>query len=76
MNEPLKKAVLIPCFNEELTIGKVIDDFRRELPETDIYVFNNNSTDSEIRHVLITGSRLAWNNSSIDSEILYLRVLD
>ena len=45
MNEPLKKAVLIPCFNEELTIGKVIDDFRRELPETDIYVFNNNSTD-------------------------------
>ena len=45
MNEPLKKAVLIPCFNEELTIGKVIGDFRRELPEADIYVFNNNSTD-------------------------------
>ena len=45
MTEPFKKAVLIPCFNEELTIGKVIDDFRRELPEADIYVFNNNSTD-------------------------------
>ena len=45
MTEPFKKAVLIPCFNEELTIGKVIDDFRRELPDADIYVFNNNSTD-------------------------------
>ena len=47
MTEPIKKAVLIPCFNEELTIGKVIDDFRRELPEADIYVFNNNSTDGQ-----------------------------
>ena len=38
-------AVLIPCYNEEITIGKVIDDFRRELPESDIYVYDNNSTD-------------------------------
>ncbi|MCP4751763.1 MAG: glycosyltransferase [Proteobacteria bacterium] len=41
----LKLAVLIPCYNEEVTIGKVIDDFRRELPESAIYVFDNNSTD-------------------------------
>lgn len=41
----LKIAVLIPCYNEEITIGKVIDDFRRELPTADIYVFDNNSTD-------------------------------
>lgn len=40
-----KIAVLIPCYNEEITIGKVIDDFRKELPEADIYVFDNNSTD-------------------------------
>lgn len=40
-----KIAVLIPCYNEEITIGKVIDDFRRELPLSDIYVFDNNSTD-------------------------------
>src|SRR5262249_26664460 len=39
-------AVIIPCYNEEITIGKVIDDLRRELPEADIYVFDNCSTDS------------------------------
>ncbi|RKY07504.1 MAG: glycosyl transferase [Planctomycetota bacterium] len=39
-------AVLIPCHNEELTIGKVIDDFRSQLPQADIYVFNNCSTDA------------------------------
>ena len=38
-------AVLIPCYNEVLTIGKVVDDFRRELPEADIYVYDNNSKD-------------------------------
>ena len=38
-------AVLIPCFNEEQTIGKVVTDFRRALPEADIYVYDNNSTD-------------------------------
>ncbi|WP_100487521.1 glycosyltransferase family 2 protein [Sporolactobacillus pectinivorans] len=41
----MKVAVLIPCYNEELTIGKVIDDFKHELPESDIYVYDNNSTD-------------------------------
>lgn len=38
-------AVLIPCFNEEATVGKVIDDFRAALPSADIYVFDNASTD-------------------------------
>lgn len=40
-----KIAVLIPCFNESKTIGKVITDFRRFLPEAVIYVYDNNSTD-------------------------------
>lgn len=40
-----KIAVLIPCYNEEVTVGKVIDDFRAELPDADIYVYDNNSTD-------------------------------
>lgn len=40
-----KIAVLIPCYNEETTIEKVIKDFRKELPEADIYVYNNNSKD-------------------------------
>ena len=40
-----KIAVLIPCYNEELTVEKVIKDFRRELPEAEIYVYDNNSKD-------------------------------
>lgn len=39
-------AVLIPCYNEEKTIEKVVSDFKRELPEAVIYVYNNNSTDN------------------------------
>ena len=38
-------AVLIPCYNEALTIGKVVDDFRSALPEAAIYVYDNNSSD-------------------------------
>ncbi|WP_374719575.1 DPM/DPG synthase family glycosyltransferase [Parageobacillus toebii] len=41
----MKIAVLIPCYNEEKTIGKVVSDFKRELPEADIYVYDNNSSD-------------------------------
>ncbi|MCI8760718.1 MAG: glycosyltransferase [Clostridia bacterium] len=41
-----KIAVLIPCYNEELTIEKVIKDFKRELPHADIYVYDNNSKDA------------------------------
>ena len=40
-----KVAVLIPCYNEELTIGKVVKDFKTHLPEAVIYVYDNNSTD-------------------------------
>lgn len=40
-----KIAVLIPCFNESKTIGKVVSDWKRELPEAAIYVYDNNSTD-------------------------------
>ena len=39
-------AVLIPCFNEEPTIAKVVADFRKALPEAVIYVYDNNSTDN------------------------------
>lgn len=38
-------AVLVPCFNEELTIAKVIGDFKAALPKAVIYVFDNNSSD-------------------------------
>ena len=40
-----RTAVLIPCYNEELTIADVVDRFRAELPNAEIYVFDNNSSD-------------------------------
>lgn len=40
-----KIAILIPCYNEEKTIGKVIDDFKNALPQATIYVYDNNSND-------------------------------
>ncbi len=40
-----KIAVLIPCYNEEKTIEKVVKDFKNVLPEATIYVYNNNSSD-------------------------------
>lgn len=40
-----KIAVLIPCYNEEKTIEKVVKDFKNALPEADIYVYDNNSKD-------------------------------
>ena len=41
----MKIAVLIPCYNESKTIAKVVQDFRTALPEADVYVYDNNSTD-------------------------------
>ena len=40
-----KIAVLIPCYNESLTVEKVVKDYQQALPEADIYVYDNNSTD-------------------------------
>lgn len=39
-------AVLVPCYNEAATVGRVVSDFARELPGARIYVFDNNSTDA------------------------------
>jgi glycosyltransferase involved in cell wall biosynthesis len=38
-------AVLIPCHNEQATVGKVVDDFRAALPDARVYVFDNCCTD-------------------------------
>jgi glycosyltransferase involved in cell wall biosynthesis len=46
--DSLAIAVLIPCYNEALTIGKVITDFHRVLPEATIYVYDNNSQDNTV----------------------------
>lgn len=44
-----KVAVLVPCYNEEKTIEKVVKDFKKELPEADIFVYDNNSTDKSAK---------------------------
>ncbi|MCD7836400.1 MAG: glycosyltransferase family 2 protein [Lachnospiraceae bacterium] len=44
-----KIAVLIPCYNEAQTIGKVVSDVRKALPEAAIYVYDNNSSDDTVR---------------------------
>lgn len=41
----MKTVILIPCYNEEKTIAKVIRDFQKEMPHAEIYVYDNNSTD-------------------------------
>ena len=45
--EQKRIAVLIPCYNESQTIEKVVRDYKNALPEADIYVYDNNSTDSK-----------------------------
>jgi glycosyltransferase involved in cell wall biosynthesis len=52
----LKIAVLIPCYNEELTIRKVISDFKNILPEAEIYVYDNNSKDKTAQFAQESGS--------------------
>lgn len=51
-----KIAVLIPCFNESQTIKKVISDWKRELPEAVIYVYDNNSSDQTAEYAKEAGA--------------------
>ncbi len=55
-NTEPKIAVLIPCYQEEKTIGKVVRDFQRALPAADIYVFDNNCTDRTAAEALAAGA--------------------
>lgn len=58
MIENPKIAVLLPCYNEELTIAKVVADFRRELPEADIWVYDNNSKDRSVELATEAGAKI------------------
>ena len=51
-------AILIPCHNEELTVAEVAAGFRAELPEAQIYVFDNNSTDRTIERAQAAGAAI------------------
>ena len=52
----MRVAVLLPCFNEEPTIGKVVRDFRAALPEAAIYVYDNNSMDGTAQVAAAAGA--------------------
>src|SRR5215475_5691886 len=51
-------AVLVPCFNEEATISKVVADFRAALPEAAIYVYDNNSADRTVDIARAAGAQV------------------
>jgi glycosyltransferase involved in cell wall biosynthesis len=51
-------AVLIPCYNEAASIGKVVRDFREALPSAVIYVYDNNSTDETKARAIEAGARI------------------
>jgi glycosyltransferase involved in cell wall biosynthesis len=55
---PPRIAVLIPCYNEQATIAKVIGSFRNRLPTADIFVYDNNSTDHTVQTALNAGAHV------------------
>ena len=54
--KPLRSAVLVPCYNEERAVAKVVADFRAALPDAAIYVYDNNSTDSTVEAARAAGA--------------------
>ena len=55
-----KIAVLIPCYNESLTIEKVVSDYKEALPEATIYVYDNNSSDHTDELDIKAGSKVVY----------------
>ena len=55
-----KIAVLIPCYNEEQTIAKVVSDVREALPEAVVYVYDNNSTDRTVELAKAQGAVIRY----------------
>lgn len=55
-----KIAVLIPCYNEEQTIGKVVKDTLRVLPEATVYVYDNNSKDKTVEIAAAAGAVIRY----------------
>jgi glycosyltransferase involved in cell wall biosynthesis len=51
-------AVLIPCYNEETTIAEVVRQFREQLPDSEIYVFDNNSSDRTVEQATEAGAKV------------------
>jgi glycosyltransferase involved in cell wall biosynthesis len=56
MPKHVSVAVLIPCYNESITIAAVIRDFRKSLPDASVYVYDNNSTDDTVEIAIAEGA--------------------
>ena len=58
----VRTAVLIPCYNEGKAIASVVSDFKAQLPEADIYVYDNNSTDDTVNEARKAGAIIRHEN--------------
>jgi glycosyltransferase involved in cell wall biosynthesis len=54
--EAVRVAVLVPCYNEEAAIAKVVEDFRAALPDAVVYVYDNNSKDQTVARAAAAGA--------------------
>jgi glycosyltransferase involved in cell wall biosynthesis len=57
---PARIAILIPCHNEQGTVGEVVGAFRAQLPTSDIYVFDNNSNDRTVEEAINAGATVLY----------------
>lgn len=58
LNMELRIAVLVPCYNEEVAIGCVVDNFRNALPTATVYVYDNNSKDNTVGEATKAGAQV------------------
>jgi glycosyltransferase involved in cell wall biosynthesis len=57
-SEPIRIAVMVPCFNEEAAVAKVVADFRDALPMAEVYVYDNNSSDRTVEIARAAGAEV------------------
>ena len=67
-----KVAILVPCYNEELTIAKVVEDCKKYVPDAEVYVCDNNSTDKTMeiakKAMKIAGDMCVYTNHNLTIE--------
>ena len=51
-------ALIVPCYNEEQTIGQVVREFKKSIPNLTCYVFDNNSTDNTVEVAVAAGAKV------------------
>ncbi len=68
--EAHRVAVLIPCYNEEMTIGKVVRDFKSHISGAAIYVFDNNSTDRTVEEAARAGAIVRYENRQGKGQVI------